>query len=102
MATDTLSPDFGGDKKFYVYLYRDPRPSKQNQPIYVGKGTASRGRAEFHWKRRAENSFLAALLEKIRDAGLAPLIEIVAWFDEEEAAFDLERALIAKFGRRDL
>lgn len=102
MATDTLSLDFGRDKRFYVYLYRDPRPRKKLQPIYVGKGTASRRRADHHWEKGTHNPILRGILSKIRLAGLSPVIEIVAWFDSEAAAFDLEMALVAKFGRRDL
>ena len=26
---------------FYVYVYRDPRPLKLGQPVYVGKGTGA-------------------------------------------------------------
>ncbi len=32
---------------FYVYLLRDPRPGKNLQPFYVGKGRGRRVRK--HW-----------------------------------------------------
>lgn len=98
MAIDPLTLDFGSDKRFYVYLYRDPRRGKYNQPLYVGKGTARR-RADIHWKRAAENEVLRRILDKIKADGLQPLVEIVAWFDVEDDAFALEKALIARFGR---
>jgi len=102
MAVDTLPMDFGSDKRFYVYLYRDPRKRKRFQPIYVGKGTAKTGRADVHWRHRTHNPILQAILDKIRIAELEPSIEIIGWFDDEEAAFQCECALIAKFGRRNL
>lgn len=102
MATDTLSLDFGRDKPFYVYLYRDPRPRKKNAPIYVGKGTAAHERADSHWRYGTHNLILGRILQKIRNAGLEPAIEIVAWFDHEADAFALETALIRQIGRRDL
>lgn len=101
MAANTLSLDFGRDKRFYVYVYRDSRLRNLGAPIYVGKGTAWRRRADQHWKRRAQNPILAAILDKIRAEGLAPMIEVVAWFVDESDAFNLERGLIAKFGRRN-
>lgn len=102
MAVNTLNPDLCANKRFNVYLYRDPRPGKNNSPIYVGKGTASRNRAYAHWHKRSHNPLLARILSKIRAAGLSPIIEIVSWFDDETEAFALEITLIAKFGRRDL
>lgn len=102
MATDTLSLDFGRDKPFYVYLYRDPRPKKKNVPIYVGKGTVAHGRADSHWLHGTHNSILVKMFALFRKAGIQPRIEIVAWFDDEDAALSLERALIKRFGRRDM
>lgn len=74
MADDGVPPA-AGSGKFYVYVYRDPRPGKNRQPIYVGKGIGDR--AELHWRWRCANPFLAQVLGKIRGAGLAPTIEIV-------------------------
>lgn len=101
MAANTVNPDVARDKRFYVYVYRDPRPRKALQPIYVGKGTARDARADRHWRRGADNAMLARILAKIRGCGLSPVIEIIAWFDNEADAFSLEGSLIAKFGRRD-
>jgi hypothetical protein len=99
MATDPLPLDFGSDKPFYVYLYRDPRRGKKRQPIYVGKGTVKHGRAEGDHNH---NILLVRLLNKIMTAGLEPIIEVVAWFDSENDALALERRLIKRIGRRDL
>jgi hypothetical protein len=34
----------GNLHSFYVYVIRDPRPGKDLQPIYVGKGLENLGR----------------------------------------------------------
>lgn len=86
---------------FYVYVYRDPRPSKNLQPIYVGKGVGDR--AWQHWKKRVvKNPMFGSLLAKIRHMGLAPIIDIVFETEVEQEAFDEEVRLIALYGRRDL
>jgi hypothetical protein len=88
--------------KFYVYILRDPRPGKNLQPIYVGKGKNARARD--HWRRADDhkNTFLRQILTKIKKLGLEPTIEIVRHFEIEAEAFQLEIELIAKYGRRDL
>lgn len=98
---DNKLPLFEGAGKFYVYLYRDPRPKKKLVPIYVGKGTAKRKRADIHWREGARNPILAALFDKFVALDLEPIIEIVGWYDDEDAAFAAEIAFIARFGRRD-
>lgn len=86
---------------FYVYTYRDPRPSKNSQVVYVGKGTGRRAWA--HWEKPIhKNRGFGALLAKLRRDGLEPLIAIVKEFDDEAAAFVEEMRLIAEIGRRDL
>jgi hypothetical protein len=86
---------------FYVYVYRDPRPTKDRQPVYVGKGCGNRANA--HWLRGNKvNRIFDAWLRAIRKAGLEPIIEIIAEFAVEAEAFDKERELIALFGRKDL
>jgi hypothetical protein len=62
---------------FYVYVLRDPRPGKNLQPIYVGKGRGAR--TGDHWRKADDhkNSFLRRVLSKIREAGLKPPTEIV-------------------------
>lgn len=86
---------------FYVYVYRDPRPTKNNQPIYVGKGSGDR--AWHHWRKRVvKNRVFGAILAKLRNMGLEPIIEIVEHFETPEAALAKEIELIALYGRRDL
>jgi len=102
LVVDPLSLDFGRDKRFCVYIYRDPRPRKRREPIYVGKGLTER-RPDEHWNNsNSPNPFFSRVLEKIRTAGLQPIIEFIAFFENETEAFALEIALIKKFGRRDL
>lgn len=85
---------------FYVYLYRDPRPTKGRQPVYVGKGSGRR--ATLHWKYGNKvNRVFDAWLGAIRRLGLEPIIEIVAEFEIEAEAFEKEIELIALFGRKD-
>ncbi|HEY0120655.1 MAG TPA: NUMOD3 domain-containing DNA-binding protein [Rhizobium sp.] len=97
---DNKLPLFEGAGKFYVYVYRDPRPKKKMVPIYVGKGTAAHGRADVHWKKGARNPLFKAVLDKVKALDLVPIIEIVAWFDDEAEAFQYEQRLIEKFGIR--
>ena len=86
---------------FYVYTYRDPRPSKNSQVVYVGKGTGRRAWA--HWEKPIhKNRGFGALLAKLRRDGLEPLITIVKEFEDEAAAFVEEMRLISEIGRRDL
>jgi hypothetical protein len=86
---------------FYVYTYRDTRPSKNLQVIYVGKGQGRRAWA--HWEKAVhKNRGFGAVLAKLRQLGLAPLITIVKEFDDEADAFVEEIRLIAELGRRDL
>lgn len=83
---------------FYAYVYRDTRPEKNNEPIYVGKGRDSR--AHVHLKE-SQNAHLNAKIAKMRAAGFEPDIEIIQAIDEQHAFF-LEECLIDIFGRRDL
>jgi hypothetical protein len=40
LAHDPLPLDFGRDKEFCVYVYRDPR-HRRLEPIYVGEGQSA-------------------------------------------------------------
>jgi hypothetical protein len=90
------------DMKFYVYILRDPRPDKDLQPIYVGKGKGARART--HWRDADDhyNPLMRRVLTRIKNLSLKPTIEIVRRFEVEADAFQLEIELIAKYGRRDL
>jgi len=86
---------------FYVYVYKDPRPTKNQQAVYVGKGFGDR--AWYHWNRRVRhNKGFGAFLALLRREKLEPIIEIVKDGLEEAEAFYEEMNLIALYGRRDL
>ncbi|CAB4156035.1 hypothetical protein UFOVP1058_50 [uncultured Caudovirales phage] len=84
---------------FYVYVYRDPRPSKGLQPVYVGKGTG--GRDTSHWLRSSHNKPLQDFLSHLRRNALEPVVERVFDSPDEQAAFAKEVELISLYGRRD-
>jgi hypothetical protein len=89
-------------KKFYVYIYRDPRPGKRRQPFYVGKGHGNRLNFHLYPSASKSNRLLKHLIAKIHRAGLTPIRKLVRRFVNEANAFKFEIALIAKYGRRDL
>lgn len=86
---------------FYVYTYRDPRPTKNNQVVYVGKGAGRR--AWHHWEKQVKgNKGFGSLLALLRRECLVPTIDIVSRHDSELDAFAEEIRLIGVYGRRDL
>jgi hypothetical protein len=84
---------------FYVYVYRDPRPTKFSQPVYVGKGTGARDLS--HWSKGSHNKPFQDFLAHLKKKGLVSLPERVFETDDEAAAFAKERELIALYGRRN-
>jgi hypothetical protein len=86
---------------FYVYVYKDPRPTKNLQVVYVGKGYGDRMYA--HWKKRVHNNRgFGAFLALLRRNDLEPVIEKVADYEDEAEAFAEEMRLISLYGRRDI
>ena len=86
---------------FYVYVYRDPRPTKDRRPVYVGKG--SKNRMNHHWSRgNTGNKPFNDWLTMLRRAKLEPIIEIVAEFEDEFESHLHECSLIDLYGRRDM
>ena len=86
---------------YYVYVYKDPRPTKNQQVVYVGKGIGDR--AWYHWNKRVRgNKGFGAFLALLRQEKLEPIIEIVRDGLEEAEAFYEEVRLIEAYGRRDL
>lgn len=83
-------------ENFYTYIYYDP--SRNNEPIYVGKGNANR--AWGHLKSNKKHPFIHRL-KFMKKGSISPIIGIYAAIDEEFALF-LEVELIAKYGRKDL
>ena len=85
---------------FYVYVYRDPRPSKNNQPVYVGKGTGDRDVS--HWLKGSHNKPFQDFMSHLRQKGLEVHPQRVLETPDEAAAFAKEIELIAVYGRRNL
>jgi hypothetical protein len=85
---------------FYVYIYRDPRPSKNSQPVYVGKGTGDRDIS--HWSRGSHNKPFQDFISHLKQRGLIATCERVFETENEEEAFLKEIELIKLYGRRDL
>lgn len=77
---------------FYAYAYFDPR---DGSPFYIGKGQGYRSQKHLH---QAANKGVADRLSTLRALGLRPTIETYPCADEA-AAFELERQLIARYGR---
>lgn len=84
---------------FYVYVYRDPRPTKNNQPVYVGKGTGDRDLS--HWSRGSHNKPFQDFIAHLKVRGLVALCERVFETEVEAEAFAKEIDLIALYGRRN-
>lgn len=85
---------------FYVYVYRDPRPTKNNQPVYVGKGTGDRDLS--HWSRGSHNKPFQDFIAHLKVRGLVATCERVFETEDESAAFAKEVELISLYGRRNL
>lgn len=82
--------------KFYIYIYRDP--SRDNEPIYVGKGRGKR--AWRHLNRKGRHPFIQRLQFMFK-LGIKPDIEIIYALDEGHAFF-MEECCISVIGRKDL
>lgn len=80
------------DKRFYVYLYTDPR---NGNPIYVGKGSLNRYRQHLVYCR---NKLLKTKIKAIRNVGLEPIVDIVLETNDEVIAYDTEEFLIGSYG----
>lgn len=86
---------------FYVYVYKDPRPSNNRRVVYVGKGTGDR--AWQHWRKAVhKNKGFGNFLALLRRDSLEPIVELVQENLSEAEAFVEEMRLIALYGRRDL
>lgn len=80
------------DKRFYVYLYTDPR---NGNPIYVGKGSLNRYKDHLTYCR---NNLLKTKIKAIRNVGLEPKVDIILETDNEVIAYDTEEFLIGSYG----
>jgi len=88
-----------GANMFYVYVYRDPRPLKKDQPVYVGKGTGDRDMS--HWSKGSHNKPFQDFISHLKQRGLVALCERMFETEVEVEAFTKEIELIALYGRRN-
>lgn len=85
---------------FYIYVYRDPRPEMNMQPVYVGKGSG--GRSKKHLiKGLTKNKAFGVWLTKLRTLNLRPEIQVVFKSDDESSVYAKEIELIEIYGRRN-
>lgn len=82
-------------KKYYVYIYYDPRKSPP-EPIYVGRGN---GRRAYKHLTKCSNSILKAKIEHIRQINLEPIVEKIHSELTFEEASTYERKYILEYGR---
>jgi hypothetical protein len=78
---------------FYVYVYIDPRNLEE---FYYGKGKGSRKSAHLS---DVSDSEKAKRIKAIHEAGLTPIIKVIATNLTESEAFLIEKTLIWKLGR---
>lgn len=84
--------------KYYVYVLMYP----YGPVFYVGKGTGSRIDAHESEARKGIQSYKCNVIRQIWDEGGQVIKQKVAYFDNEEDAYELEKLLIAFFGRKSL
>lgn len=82
-------------KKYYVYIYYDPRKSPP-EPIYVGRGN---GRRAYKHLTKCSNSILKTKIEHIRQINLEPIVEKIHSELTFEEASAYERKYILEYGR---
>lgn len=96
---------------FYVYAYFDPRKPGDFrfrdlkfsfQPFYIGKGSSKRSKEHILPYMLRQKSIKASKIKAIiKDTGKLPLHERIYENITEQEAFDIEKAMIAHFGRLD-
>lgn len=84
--------------EFYVYVLIDPR---DDQPFYVGKGKGNRLYHHLKESQLKKKSHKNNKIIQIHASGYGVTIKKVKENLTEKEAIDLERQLIAKYGRRD-
>ena len=84
-------------RDFYVYVYSHP---DTHFPFYVGKGRGNRARKHLAYVSPERDQQI--IIDKLRNQGRKPIIEIVRWGLSEDAAFAVEAALIQQIGLEHL
>lgn len=79
---------------YYVYVYIDPR---NNEEFYYGKGCGSRKKAHL---RDTSDTEKARRVKAIHDAGLRPVIRVIARDLSEHDALLVEKTLLWKLGKQ--
>ena len=83
---------------YYVYQLVDPR---NEQPFYIGKGKGRRAKTHLWDIPETRNVYKENKIKEIRNCGLEPKIEYIAEnIIDESLAYDIEEALIKKYGRK--
>ncbi|MBZ9631911.1 hypothetical protein LB465_14070 [Salegentibacter sp. LM13S] len=85
------------NNRYYVYGLIDPR---DNQIFYIGKGTGKRYSSHLKKNRLDFNSGKIDQIIEIQNSGLEVKIEILFQNLDEETAYDLEKVIIYKLGRK--
>lgn len=80
--------------QFYVYVYIDPRNFEE---FYFGKGKGNRKEAHLLEDSDSEK---AKQIKAIHNAGLKPIIKVIAKDLTETQAFLIEKTLLWKLGKR--
>lgn len=81
---------------WYVYILIDPR---NNQPFYVGKGTAARLKNTKVINKKGNNQLKNMFLAEIKSQGLRVEQQVIAEYLDETQALDHEKKLIEQYGR---
>jgi hypothetical protein len=81
------------ENSYYVYVYIDPRNFEE---FYYGKGKGDRKNAHLQDTKDTEKT---RRIKAITDAGLQPIIRVIAAGLTEADAFLIEKTLIWKLGR---
>lgn len=84
--------------KFYTYLLMRPDGSV----FYIGKGTGDRINQHEGQARRGVDTYKCRVIRKVWEEGDQIIKQKVAFFDDEQDAYQLEILLISFFGRENL
>lgn len=84
---------------FFIYALVDP---DTNLPFYIGKGSGDRPKQHLYETKNANtNNLKWCKIQSIRNNGNEPIIEYIETnIEDEQEAYDKERDLIKKYGRK--